>query len=118
MAKHIPIKAAKVFLEQHNLDQVIIVGRQNQADGMATDYMVTYGKTKADCEAAGIAGDHLKGWMGLPKTLLSKYSRKENTWSPVQRSLEMWLDAQTTAHTSDLYNAAIAYFKRTPVIPD
>jgi hypothetical protein len=52
----IPVSAAKTVAEQFNLKQVLLIGY----DGDLV-HVVTYGKTKADCEAAAKAQDFWQG---------------------------------------------------------
>lgn len=56
MSKRIPIATAKKVAEIHNLKQVLLIGW----DGERV-HVVTYGKTKADCEAASKAQDFWAG---------------------------------------------------------
>jgi hypothetical protein len=56
MPKRIPIATAKMIAEKHNLKQVLLIGY----DGELV-HVVTYGKTKADCEAAAKAQDFWTG---------------------------------------------------------
>lgn len=56
MTKRIPISTAKLVAEKHDLKQCIILGW----DGSLV-HIVTYGKTKADCEAAAKAQDFWTG---------------------------------------------------------
>ena len=52
----IPVSAAKRVAEQHGLKQCILIGW----DGKQV-HVVTYGKTKADCETAAKAQDFWTG---------------------------------------------------------
>lgn len=54
--KRVPIKAAKDVSEKYNLKQVLLIGWDGE-----NVHVVTYGKTKADCEAAAKAQDFWKG---------------------------------------------------------
>lgn len=56
MPKRIPISTAKLVAEKHDLKQVLLIGY----DGDLV-HVVTYGKTKADCEAAAKAQDFWTG---------------------------------------------------------
>lgn len=56
MPKRIPIATAKYVAEKHDLKQVLLIGY----DGELV-HVVTYGKTKADCEAAAKAQDFWAG---------------------------------------------------------
>ena len=56
MPKRIPIAAARRVAEAHDLKQVVLLG----FDGELT-HVVTWGATKADCEAAAKAQDFWKG---------------------------------------------------------
>jgi hypothetical protein len=56
MPKRIPIATAKLVADKHNLKQVLLIGY----DGELV-HVVTYGKTKADCEAAAKAQDFWAG---------------------------------------------------------
>lgn len=56
MPKRIPIATAKLVAEKHALSQVLLIGW----DGERV-HLVTYGKTKADCEAAAKAQDFWAG---------------------------------------------------------
>lgn len=56
MTKRIPIATARKVAEQHNLKQVLLIGY----DGERV-HVVTYGKTKADCDAAAKAQDFWTG---------------------------------------------------------
>ena len=52
----IPVSAAKRVADQHGLKQCILIGW----DGKQA-HVVTYGKTKADCDAAAKAQDFWTG---------------------------------------------------------
>lgn len=52
----LPVSTAKMVAEKHNLKQVLLIGY----DGDLV-HVVTYGKTKADCEAAAKAQDFWTG---------------------------------------------------------
>ena len=56
MPKRIPISTAKAVAEKHRLKQCLLIGW----DGERT-HVVTYGVTKADCEAAAKAQDFWTG---------------------------------------------------------
>jgi hypothetical protein len=56
MPKRIPILAAENIADKYNLKQVLLIGW----DGKRV-HVVTYGKTKADCEAAAKAQDFWTG---------------------------------------------------------
>jgi hypothetical protein len=56
MTKRIPILAAKNVADKYGLKQVLLIGW----DGERV-HVVTYGKTKADCEAAAKAQDFWTG---------------------------------------------------------
>lgn len=56
MPKRIPIATAKLVADKHDLKQVLLIGY----DGDLV-HVVTYGKTKADCEAAAKAQDFWAG---------------------------------------------------------
>ena len=56
MTGRIPIKTAKTVAEQHGLKQCLLIGW----DGERV-HVVTYGVTKADCEAAAKAQDFWTG---------------------------------------------------------
>ncbi len=56
MPKRIPISTAKEVADKHNLKQILLIGY----DGDLV-HVVTYGKTKADCEAAAKAQDFWTG---------------------------------------------------------
>lgn len=56
MPKRIPITTAKLVADKHDLKQVLLIGY----DGELV-HIVTYGKTKADCEAAAKAQDFWAG---------------------------------------------------------
>lgn len=56
MPKRIPIAAARRFGREHNLRQVVILGYDGE-----TVHVTTWGKTKADCGQAAVAG---KWWAG------------------------------------------------------
>jgi hypothetical protein len=56
MPKRIPILAAENIADKYNLKQVLLIGW----DGERV-HVVTYGKTKADCEAAAKAQDFWTG---------------------------------------------------------
>jgi len=55
-AKRLPIATAKAVAEKHGLSQVLLIGW----DGEHV-HVVTYGKTKADCESAAKAQDFWAG---------------------------------------------------------
>lgn len=52
----IPVSAARDVVEQHGLTQCLLIGWDGQQV-----HVVTYGKTKADCEAAAKAQDFWAG---------------------------------------------------------
>jgi len=56
MPKRIPITTAKRVAQEHDLKQVLLIGW----DGERV-HVVTYGKTKADCDAAAKAQDFWTG---------------------------------------------------------
>lgn len=56
MPKRIPISTAKDVAEKHDLRQVLLIGY----DGERV-HVVTYGRTKADCEQAAKAQDFWQG---------------------------------------------------------
>jgi len=56
MPKRIPISTAKMVAEKHDLKQVLLIGY----DGDLV-HIVTYGKTKIDCEMAAKAQDFWQG---------------------------------------------------------
>lgn len=56
MPKRIPISTAKLVAEKHDLKQVLLIGYDCELV-----HIVTYGKTKADCEAAAKAQDFWTG---------------------------------------------------------
>ena len=56
MVGRIPISTAKMIAEKHKLSQLLLIGW----DGEFV-HVVTYGKTKADCEAAAKAQDFWTG---------------------------------------------------------
>jgi len=56
MPKRIPIETAKYVAQKHDLRQVLLIGW----DGERV-HVVTYGKTKADCDAAAKAQDFWTG---------------------------------------------------------
>lgn len=56
MPKHIPISTAKLVADKHNLKQVLLIGY----DGDLV-HIVTYGKTKNDCDLAAKAQDFWQG---------------------------------------------------------
>ena len=56
VTKRIPVSAAKKVAEQFGLKQILLIGW----DGDRT-HIVTYGRTKADCEAAAKAQDFWTG---------------------------------------------------------
>ncbi len=55
-ANRIPVSAAKKVAKQFGLKQILLIGW----DGKCT-HVVTYGQTKADCEAAARAQDFWTG---------------------------------------------------------
>jgi len=59
--KRIPIATAKEVADKHDLKQVLLIGW----DGDRT-HVVTYGKTKVDCEQAAKAQEF---WLGHIRTL-------------------------------------------------
>lgn len=67
MTKPIPISAAKELAMRFGYDQVIVYARVvgEPRDGIA-EHMTTYGKDKANCDAAAKIGEFLKykimGW--------------------------------------------------------
>jgi hypothetical protein len=56
MPKRIPITTAKEVAQKHDLKQVLLIGW----DGERV-HVVTYGATKADCDAAAKAQDFWAG---------------------------------------------------------
>lgn len=56
MPKRIPISTAKMVAEKHNLSQVLLIGWDGEHA-----HVVTYGKTREDCEAAAKAQDFWTG---------------------------------------------------------
>ena len=56
MPKRIPVSTAKMVAQKHDLKQLLLIGY----DGESV-HVVTYGKTKADCEAAAKAQDFWTG---------------------------------------------------------
>lgn len=56
MGRRIPVSTAKQVADKHSLRQVLLIG----FDGEQV-HVVTYGKTKADCEAAAKAQDFWTG---------------------------------------------------------
>jgi hypothetical protein len=56
MPKRIPITTAKAVAEKHDLSQVLLIGW----DGERV-HVVTYGKTKKDCDQAATAQDFWTG---------------------------------------------------------
>ena len=56
MPKRIPITTAKEVAQKHDLKQVLLIGW----DGERV-HVVTYGATKADCDAAAKAQDFWTG---------------------------------------------------------
>jgi hypothetical protein len=56
MSRRIPISSAKAIAEKHDLSQVLLIGW----DGRRV-HVVTYGKTKEDCQAAAKAQDFWTG---------------------------------------------------------
>lgn len=54
--KRIPITTAKTVAEKHDLSQVLLIGWDGERA-----HIVTYGRTKADCEAAAKAQEFWKG---------------------------------------------------------
>lgn len=54
--KRIPVATAKEVAQKHDLKQVLLIGW----DGERV-HVVTYGKTKADCDAAAKAQDFWAG---------------------------------------------------------
>ncbi len=63
----IPVAAAKRIAVQYGYDQVIIVARRvGEANEEHGEHLTTYGKDKANCDAAARAGEFLKfkvmGW--------------------------------------------------------
>ena len=57
----LPIQAAKDVMEKYNLEQVILIAREsNGEDARDTVHVVTYGKTKQDCDMAAVDGEKLR----------------------------------------------------------
>jgi hypothetical protein len=56
MPKRIPIATAKHVAEKHDLSQILLIGWDGE-----NVHVVTYGKTKDDCEAAAKAQDFWTG---------------------------------------------------------
>ena len=53
--KRIPIAAAKRLAKEYGYEQVIIIARKVNDDGLHGGWLTTYGKTKKHCdEAAGV----------------------------------------------------------------
>lgn len=49
---------------------------------------------------------------------IREQNQKYENRQKLLKAAEKWMDAQTMHNTSDLYNACVVYFGRTPVIPD
>lgn len=68
MTKPIPISAARIIAKNFGYDQVIIYARRVGEVGPdeIAEHMTTYGKDKANCDAAAKIGNFLKykimGW--------------------------------------------------------
>lgn len=58
MNKKIPISVAKKIAEDYGYDQIIILAKITDVDGV--QHVTTYGKTKLECIVAGAMGDYLK----------------------------------------------------------
>lgn len=64
--KPIPISAGEHIAKEYGYDQVIIIARKVGDKG--NEHVTTYGRDKANCNAAAIIGDFLKyKVMGWPK---------------------------------------------------
>lgn len=60
----IPISAAQNVAKKYGFDQIIIIGRKVGSH----EHVTTYGVDKENCDAAALAGDHLKyNVMGWPR---------------------------------------------------
>jgi hypothetical protein len=57
-----PITAAKKLAEEHNFDQVIVVGFRAGSGTVCT----SYGKTLKDCEQVAIGANKVKAAIGFP----------------------------------------------------
>lgn len=63
----IPIEEAKGLSEKLNLSQVIIVA----LDSEGYTHVVTYGKSKLECEQAALGGNFVKRALGWPEKMCS-----------------------------------------------
>lgn len=67
MTKPIPITAAKKIAEQYGYDQVVIMARKVDPNGL--EHVTPYGVDKAHCDVAARMGNYLKHKiMGWPET--------------------------------------------------
>lgn len=64
--KRIPIRVAKDISQEFDQDEVIVVTWDSKT---GTTHVVTYGKTKLDCEAAAEGGNRVKRALGWPEKL-------------------------------------------------
>ncbi len=63
----LPIKVAKDIAKKYDLDQVILIARNHNANIVK---YITYGKTKADCGTAAVDGSKLRAVVeGSPTNL-------------------------------------------------
>ena len=68
MNKRIPIRAAKDLAKEFNLDQVILVAYERDAQKHEhMTHVVTYGKTRLDCDQAAQGGNMVKKALGWPE---------------------------------------------------
>lgn len=90
MPKYLPIKAAKVVAEEHELEQVILVAW----DGKRA-HVVTYGTTIEACDQAAQGGNVVKAALGFPDTMChvdtSRVKRLKERIKELQRDLEHFI---------------------------
>lgn len=65
MPKRIPIAAAKRIADEFECSQVIVLA----FDAQGATHVVTYGRTRKDCEQAAEGGNNMKRVMGWPESL-------------------------------------------------
>lgn len=72
--KRIPITAAKRIAQEFLQDQVILITFDKTS---GTTHVVTYGKSKEDCDQAAIGGNKLKReFLGWPEELCNAVPRR------------------------------------------
>jgi hypothetical protein len=82
--KRIPIRVARDIAKEFDLDQVIVLAYERDAEKQEQmTHVVTYGKSVDDCVQAAEGGNKLKRMLGWPENLChakpARQKRKETT---------------------------------------